>query len=74
MGAKWSSKEAIDMTDLPEPMFRSKRYILRERGVENLVRNLAEEQGWTLVAERPANKRKNIARAVIWEIIPGLTV
>lgn len=62
------------MMYLPEPRFRSKRYILRERSLEGHVRRLAEALGWSVVAERPADKRKNVARAVIWEIIPGLTI
>lgn len=62
------------MTGIPGPRFRSKRYILRERGHEVLVRRLVASFGGSVVAERAGNKRKNIARAVIWEIIPGLTV
>lgn len=62
------------MTDIPGPRFRSRRYILRERGQESLVRRLVASIGGSVLAERAANKRKNIARAVLWEIIPGLTI
>lgn len=62
------------MTDIPGPRFRSKRYILRKRGQEALVRQLVASIGGSVLVERAANKRKNIARAVLWEIIPGLTI
>lgn len=60
---------------IPEgPQFRSKRYILPKRGVEDLVRHLAQVLGWVEVASRRAKPRKMIGRTVIWQIIPGLTV
>jgi hypothetical protein len=62
------------MTDIPGARFRSKRYILRERDEEVVVRRLVASFGGSVVTERAAKKRKNIARAVIWEIIPGLTI
>jgi hypothetical protein len=54
--------------------FRSKRFILRERGIEDVVRSLAEAFGWSVIRDRPADKKRDVARALIWEIIPGLTV
>ena len=62
------------MTYPGQPMFRSRRYMLSTRDLEPLVRNLALESGWTLVAERASDEQRNVARVLMWEIIPGLTV
>jgi hypothetical protein len=62
------------VTYLHEPKFRSRRYILRTQGLEPVVRRLAEDYGWTLVAERAADNQRGIGIALIWEIIVGLTV
>lgn len=62
------------MTNIDGPVFRSRRHIFRKREAERLVRQFAAALNWSVVAERPSNLQTMIARAVIWEIIPGLTV
>src|SRR5262249_22824367 len=62
------------MTEMYEPEFHSRRLILREGYSENIVRRIANASGWDELAERPADAPRNVARCVIWEVIPGLTV
>jgi hypothetical protein len=62
------------VTELYESKFRSRRYIPRTRDLESVVRRLAEDHGWTLAFERPADSHQDIGIALIWEIIVGLTV
>lgn len=62
------------MTDLFESKFRSRRLMLGAGYSEESVRDLASAAGWNQIVERPADIQRNIARCVIWNVIPGLTV